>query len=242
MDSKRIKIRVSGEYACFTRPDLKVERMTYPCMTPSAARGVLEAILRKPEFFWHIEEIWILSPIRFLSIRRNELEEKGQPNRPTIIEEKRVQRNSIILSRVDYLIIADIIVPEPTEKANSDKYLAMFVRRRDKGQCYHQPFFGCREFPVESFGKPHGDENSIPEDIPIGGMLLDIFYDENGKPRPVFFEAKITQGRLKCGDIYRNEMWKTSHLKRSVPVSYDSNLEKWNSQEEEELWKEGWPI
>lgn len=239
MDSKRIRIRVSGEYACFTRPDLKVERMTYPCMTPSAARGVLEAILRKPEFFWHIEEIWVLAPIKFLSIRRNELEEKGQPNRPTIIEDKRVQRNAIILSRVDYLIIADIVVPEPTDEVNSEKYLAMFVRRRDKGQCYHQPFFGCREFPVEKFGQPRGDERPISEDVPIGGMLLDIFYDKNGKPRPVFFEAKIVQGQLKCGDTYRNEMWKSTHFKRSVPASYDGILETWNAQEEEEMRKEG---
>ena len=103
LDSRIVKVKVSADFACFTRPDLKVERMTYPCMTPSAARGILDSILWKPEFQWYVRRILVLKPVRFFTIKRNEISSK-QGCSPIVIEKKRAQRNSVILKDVAYII------------------------------------------------------------------------------------------------------------------------------------------
>jgi len=233
-DVKSIKIKVWGDFACFTRPDLKVERMTYPCMTPSAARGVLEAILYKPEFIWHVRAIHILNPIKFFSIRRNEVKKKST-GRPIIVEDERVIRNSIILREVAYVIEADIIVPEPNKENHGIKYMAMFNRRVEKGQCYKRPYLGTREFSCEFTSAPAKFE-TIPDDVPIGGMLLDIFYDGQGKPQPLFFEAAVRNGTLECGEEYK-AMRSSSHLKPSEVIN--ETFLKWNEDEKAAMREEG---
>src|SRR4030042_346403 len=185
LDNRIVKVKVKGDYACFTRPDLKVERMTYPCMTPSAARGVLDSILWKPEFQWWIHRILILNPVKFSSIKRNEINSK-QGKTPIVIEEKRAQRNSIILKDVAYIIEASVFQKEPSKENPSKKYTEMFKRRVRKGQCYRRPFLGTREFAAE-FMEPDGTEKLIDETIPVGSMLFDIFFDEKGNPAPLFF-------------------------------------------------------
>jgi CRISPR-associated protein Cas5d len=232
-ETKTVKVKVWGEWACFTRPDLKVERMTYPCMTPSAARGILEAILYKPEFIWNIKSIYILNPIKFFSIRRNEISKKAN-NQPIIIEKERVMRNSIILRDVSYIIEAEIIVPDANQQNHGTKYMAMFNRRVEKGQCYKRPYFGTREFSLE-FAPAPKEIIPIQEDTPIGGMLLDIFYDTTGKPQPRFFEASIRKGILNCEEPYK-EMLKSFHLKPSEEIN-ELQL-NWNHVEEEEMVRE----
>lgn len=150
IDNNVVKVRVKGEYACFTQPALKVERMTYPCMTPSAARGVLECILWKPEFQWVVKSIKILKPISFSSFKRNELSsiQSGAPI-DIQIQDNRSQRNSIVLRDVEYIIEAVIYMSEDNiqKVKNRDrkegrtvcepivKYREMFNRRLKKGQC-----------------------------------------------------------------------------------------------------------
>lgn len=209
MGEKGIKLKVRGDYACFTRPDLKVERVSYPCMTPSAARGILDAILWKPEFIWHVHRILILKPIRFLTIKRNEIKPKQSKN-PIIIEDKRSQRNSVILKDVEYVIEATV------EKCNNgnppQKYLEMFKRRVKKGQCYRRPFLGNREFSCE-FSLADGSEEPINEIYPIGSMLLDLFYDKNGNPTPkYFYNVVIKDGVLNCSNEYL-EMYESTHIR-----------------------------
>ena len=158
LDKEIVRLKVTGDFACFTRPDLKVERMSYPCMTPSAARGILEAILWKPEFQWFIRRIIILRRIQFTLIKRNEISKKqNQKGGPIEITENRVQRNSIVLKDVGYIIEASVNVDEALiEKTkNSDhpitvkKYRTMFERRVKNGQCWHQPCLGTREFAAD---------------------------------------------------------------------------------------------
>ena len=124
IDDRIVRVKVKGDYACFTRPDLKVERMTYPCMTPSAARGILDSILWKPEFQWYVRRILILNPIRFCTIKRNEINSK-QGRIPIVIEEKRAQRNSVVLRDVAYIIEASIYMAQTFDKARLEKYVGM---------------------------------------------------------------------------------------------------------------------
>ena len=154
-----IKLQVSGRYACFTRPEMKVERVSYGVITPSAARGILEAIHWKPAISWVIDRIHVLKPIRFESIRRNEVGSKipsasvtsamksGQlDGLSLLVDEDRQQRASTVLRDVSYVIEAHF---DMTTKANGDtaaKHHEMFVRRAAKGQCFHQPCLGTREF------------------------------------------------------------------------------------------------
>ena len=156
MNDNVVRVKVTGEYACFTRPDLKVERMTYPCMTPSAARGVLDCILWKPEFVWHIHRIIVLNPIKFASVKRNEINKK-QGKTPMIIEVDRTQRNSIILKDVAYIIEASVHNASSPVKNPTKKYVEMFNRRVSKGQCWRRPYLGTREFAAE-FCLPASDD------------------------------------------------------------------------------------
>jgi len=238
LDDRVVRVKVTGDYACFTRPDLKVERMTYPCMTPSAARGVLDAILWKPEFQWYVRRIIVLNPVRFMSVKRNEINSK-QGRNPIVIEEKRAQRNSVLLRDVAYIIEASIFMNNATEKRMYEKYVGMtakkeglFPRRVKKGQCWRRPYLGTREFSAE-FMSPEGNEQPIQETIPIGSMLFDIFYDDTGKPKPLFFEAVILDGVLNCEVLENDQMMRSSHLRPPIGSEVSSAIYDFNRLEEE---------
>ncbi|PAW66318.1 MAG: type I-C CRISPR-associated protein Cas5 [Verrucomicrobiia bacterium Tous-C5FEB] len=172
MSNTHIHLKVSGDYALFSRPEMKVERVSYDVMTPSAARGILEAIYWKPQIRWIIDEIHVLNPIRFTNIRRNEVSSKiavkggtgvnaamANPEiRPTMdVAENRQQRASLLLKDAAYLIKARVHLfdtrhdrngPEVPANEAAGKHLEIFKRRALKGQAFQQPYFGCREFPV----------------------------------------------------------------------------------------------
>jgi CRISPR-associated protein Cas5d len=203
-----IKLRVWGDYACFTRPEMKVERVSYDVMTPSAARGILEAIHWKPAIRWVIDKIHVLRPIKFDNVRRNEVSSKiPKPNPTTAMRDKkplyflvddggnRQQRASTLLRNVEYVIEAHFYM---TDKAgaedNEGKHLDIFRRRARKGQFFHQPCLGCREFPA-SFELV---DDEVPESCYVGQskdlgyMLLDI--DFANDMTPLFFRAIMENG------------------------------------------------
>ncbi len=208
-----IKIRVWGEYACFTRPEMKVERVSYDVITPSAARGILESIYWKPSIVWRIDRIHVLKPIRFTNVRRNELEKKisvqnvksamkdSKVRLETFIEDERQQRAGLILKNVDYVIEAHF---EMTDKAgtidesdsNPQKHYEIFVRRASKGQCFHQPYLGTREFSANfELITDKMPISNLPEDQKnkdLGWMLYDIDFKNNMQAR--FFRAKMKDG------------------------------------------------
>lgn len=216
-----IHLRVWGDFACFTRPEMKVERVSYPVMTPSAARGLLEAILYKPQFRWRVQRIAVRRPVRFLAFRRNELKSKASSRNPQPIfaEEDRTQRNTLALRDVDYVIEASLeLTPfankprkapladdEPGGEDNLGKYYGMARRRIEKGQCFHQPCFGCREFPAHFEPAESASMNVLPginSDGDLGLMLYDVFdlgaAHSSGKvqasPKITFFRARLENG------------------------------------------------
>ncbi len=197
-----LKIKVWGEYACFTRPEMKAERVSYSVMTPSAARGILEAIFWKPEFTWEIKKIEVLNPIRFFSIVRNEVSSKMSKRSAAATggyyyaEEDRAQRHTLALKDVAYIIHADIRVKNGVDE-NPAKFRDQFRRRLKRGQYFHHPYFGTREFPVK-FSLPDGSEKPLSSNEDLGRMLLDIQYDKDksGRGKPVFFDARLENGVL----------------------------------------------
>jgi len=201
-----VQLRVWGDYACFTRPEMKAERVSYDVMTPSAARGIMEAIHWKPALVWCIDRIHVMKPIRFESIRRNEVAGKisarniktamngGDIDLHQYAAEDRQQRAALVLRDVEYIIEAHF---ELTDKAgegdNPGKHCDIFNRRARIGQCHMQPYFGCREFPI-SF-------ELLEKDIPLstlvgehdlGWMLWDI--DFANDMQPVFFRPRMKNG------------------------------------------------
>jgi CRISPR-associated protein Cas5d len=243
LDNRIVKVKVKSDYACFTRPDLKVERMTYPCMTPSAARGVLDSILWKPEFQWYVRRIQVLKSVHFATIKRNEIKAKQWRN-PIVIEKKRVQRNSVILRDVAYIIEASIYQEQYNDRNRPEKYIGrkgvdtdhdgIFIRRVKKGQCWRRPYLGTREFAAE-FTEPDGDEQPIQETIPIGSMLFDIFYDANGKAEPLFFhDVAIRNGVLDCEVPENDKIMKSSHFRPPMDSEVSAAIYDFNQREEEE--------
>jgi CRISPR-associated protein Cas5d len=243
LDSRIVRVKVKGDYACFTRPDLKVERLTYPCMTPSAARGILDSILWKPEFQWYVRKIQVLTPVRFSSIKRNEINSK-QGRNPIIIEDKRAQRNSVILRDVKYIIEASIFMKEPNKVNTPEKYIGkkgldadhdgIFTRRLKKGQCWRRPYLGVREFSAE-FMEPDGLEEPISDTVPIGSMLFDIFYNATGQPEPLFFyDVVIRNGILNCEVPENDKMMQSSHLCPPGEKEISSSVYEFNRLEENE--------
>lgn len=243
LDKRVVKVKVTGNYACFTRPDLKVERMTYPCMTPSAARGILDSILWKPEFQWYVRQIQVLKPVRFATIKRNEINTK-QGRNPILIEEKRAQRNSIVLRDVAYIIEASIYQETNTDRNRPEKYIGrkgvdadkdgIFVRRVKKGQCWRRPYLGTREFAAE-FMEPDGDEQPIQETIPVGSMLFDIFWDVHGNAKPLFFQdVAIHNGILNCEVPENDKMMESSHFRPPMDSEVSASIYGFNQWEEEE--------
>ena len=197
-----VAVRVSAPYACFTRPEMKVERVTYPVMTPSAARGVLNAIFWKPEFLWYVKEIRVLKPIRHISFVRNEVNDTLSPTSALkedfvyYADKDRAQRHTLALRDVEYLIKAEIRVVEGAEK-NEYAYRDQFRRRVERGQCYWRPYLGCREFSAD-FCPPTGDEQPIDLTDDLGRMLFDIRHDlQNKRGEPLFFSARLEKGILR---------------------------------------------
>lgn len=206
-----IKLKIWGERACFTRPEMKVERVSYDVITPSAARGILEAIHWKPALRWHVDRIHVLKPIRFESIRRNEVagktssaNVKSAMKKGSIaglgnaVDEDRQQRAATILRSVAYVIEAHFTL---TDKAGPDdtegKHLDIFNRRARRGQCFQQPCMGVREFPAHFSLLEDGDEMPTPDselsgERDLGWMLHDIDFASNATPR--FFRAHMVDG------------------------------------------------
>lgn len=228
-----VRIKVQGEFACFTRPDLKVERMTYPCMTPSAARGILDCILWKPEFQWYVRRILVLNPVKFISVKRNEINTK-QGRNPIVIEVKRAQRNSVVLKDVSYIIEASVHQNSVSDRNPPIKYVEMFRRRVRKGQCWRRPYLGTREFSAE-FSEPDGTEKPLNETIPVGSMLFDIFYDEKGCPQPLFFyDVAVNNGVLNCEVPENERMMNSSHFQPPTDSEISAVLYDFNQLEEKE--------
>lgn len=210
-----VELKVWGDYACFTRPEMKVERVSYEVMTPSAARGILEAIFWKPEFSWRIREIRVLKPVRFFSIRRNEVNSRANLTAARQIlageshyfaDDDRTQRHTLGLRDVAYVIVADAVI-RPGIEEDPAKYLAQFHRRVERGQCHSMPYLGCREFTA-SFEAPDGSEQSIERSTDLGRMLFDLSYSDDGSGRgePVFFEGCIERGVLRVpAHLYEGE-------------------------------------
>jgi CRISPR-associated protein Cas5d len=195
---------VWGDFACFTRPEMKVERVSYAVPTPSAARGILEAIFWKPQFTWRIEEIWVLNPIRYYSILRNEVNKKASRRSASswekhggnyIASEDRTQRHTLALRDVDYVIRARIEL-QPGVNDHPAKYRDQFRRRVRKGRCFSRPYLGCREFAAR-FAEPTGDERPIPRSDALGRMLYDLEYRADGRGTPHFFRARLDNGILR---------------------------------------------
>lgn len=205
-----VKVKVWGDYALFSRPELKVERYSYDVMTPSAARGILEAIYWHPGMKWIIDKIYVKKPICFTSVRRNEVKSKISANnvlsvyngvrKPLYISSKEeiVQRASVILTNVEYVIEAHFeMTKNANETDNPGKFKDIVMRRLRRGECYHMPYFGCREFPAH-FALWEGDKvETAYDDVPekdFGLMLFDMDYTDRDNICPMFFHAVMKRG------------------------------------------------
>lgn len=201
-----LQVRVWGDLACFTRPEAKVERVSYPVMTPSAAQGVLAAIFWKPEFEWRVVAIHVLKPIRYFSILRNEINSRQSERAATSWRQggggydaaaDRAQRHTLALREVEYLIEAQVAL-KPHADADPAKYRDQMRRRVRDGRCFATPYLGCREFSC-AFAEPDGSERPIDVSEDLGPMLLGIAYapGPSGRGRPRFFDARLEQGVLR---------------------------------------------
>jgi CRISPR-associated protein Cas5d len=256
--SQTVRVVVSGPLACFTRPEAKVERVSYPVMTPSAARGCLEAIVWKPQFRWNVLTIRILRPIQFASVRRNEIQDtisikdvQGWMEDPSSykpyfadfqtlrlegfkeVRGNRAQRHTLALRDVAYVIEAEPVLTaltstprrkpvcedEPEGRDTVQKYVAMFNRRMEKGQCFQQPYLGLREF-VADFRSDDGQQPLSGDDIlgqaeySLGRMFLDFEYQPDvydnqgawkklGGRTPVFAPTTLRHGVLDVQEMRR---------------------------------------
>ena len=229
--SKPLCIKVTGDFACFTRPEMKVERVSYDVITPSATRAVFEAILWKPEIRWRVTKIEVLKPIQWISVRRNEVSKlasadraDGKSDRGLYIEEHRQQRAGLFLKNVAYRLHAEFEIvdgskhvrrytelrdrlpaePEESQPENPAKYLSMFQRRARKGQCFSQPYLGCREFSahfeyVEDAKAAAQVEPPIADSSDLGWMLYDIDFSDDRKPG--FFRAEMKNGVIDLAGV-----------------------------------------
>jgi CRISPR-associated protein Cas5d len=225
-------LEVSGPYACFTRPEMKVERVSYDVITPSAARAIFDAILWKPAIFWRVKKIEVLAPIRWISVRRNEVGKVASPRSSGIfIEADRQQRAGLFLRDVKYRLFAefefipqekrgkvlnpvpdwlidaeesvDLKKPDIRPDETEAKYAAMFERRAKKGQCFNQPYLGCREFScdfrlVDPVAEP---SEPIVETRPLGWMLYDMDFSDPKNVVPQFFNAELVNGAIDLTNV-----------------------------------------
>ncbi|TLU84321.1 MAG: type I-C CRISPR-associated protein Cas5 [Chlorobium sp.] len=228
-------LEVKGDYACFTRPEMKVERVSYDVITPSAARGIFEAIFWKPAIKWHILKIEILKPIKWVSVRRNEVgTTASERSRSIFIEDNRQQRAGLFLQDVAYRLHAELeFIPPParpkvirpvmeallenSEKdewqkdENPGKYNAMFERRASKGQCFNQPYLGCREFSCDFrlIDDIAQEQKAIDETRDLGFMLYDLdFVIKPDSPAPAFFRAQLKNGVIEI------PAWESEEVKK----------------------------
>ena len=208
-----IQLEVWGPYALFSRPELKVEKVSYDVPTPSAARGIVEAVYFHPGLRWHIDRIYVLNPISFTSIRRNEVLSKisarnvrqaaqgGRQELYLAAPQEIVQRSSLLLQDVHYVIEAHF---EMTSKAapsdNPGKFQDIVTRRMEKGQCYTTPYFGCREFSASFRRWAGGPIKTIHETRDLGLMLYDFDYTDPQNITPTYFRAKLENGILNVRD------------------------------------------
>ena len=221
-------LEVKGDFACFTRPEMKVERVSYDVITPSAARAIFEAILWKPAIEWHIHKIEVLKPVRWVNIRRNEVGAvlstdnakkamNGAVMPALYIDDvnskgklkNRQQRAGLFLRDVSYRLHGSFTL---TKKAgvtdNAGKFVDMFKRRAKKGQCFNQPYLGCREFScdfrlIEDFEK---EASAIEENRELGWMLYDLDYQQSNEPMPLFFNAVMNKGVIDVPDKQSEEV------------------------------------
>ena len=207
----RYCLEISGDLACFTRPEMKVERVSYDVITPSAARAVFEAILWKPAIRWHVRRIEVLKPIRFINLRRNEVASvvstrnvqqamaTGAGDLAIYIEDDRQQRAGLLLRDVAYRVHADMEVrSDRQDPMPPQKYHAIFERRAEHGQCVNQPYLGCREFAarVRLVTEPSKEPAPIGDSRDLGWMLHDLDFENPADPQPVFFRAQMTAGAI----------------------------------------------
>lgn len=202
-------LELSGPFACFTRPEMKVERVSYDVMTPSAARACFEAILWKPAIRWHVRKIDVLRPIRWINLRRNEVAsvvstrnvetamKNGTGDLALYIEDDRQQRAGLFLRDVAYRVHAELeFLSERDPWASAAKYQEMFERRARKGQCVNQPYLGCREFAADFrlVDDIANEPAPIAETRDLGFMLYDLDFSKPNDPQPRFFRARLDNG------------------------------------------------
>ncbi|HNT97100.1 MAG TPA: type I-C CRISPR-associated protein Cas5c [Elusimicrobiales bacterium] len=216
-------LEVSGPFACFTRPEMKVERVSYDVITPSAARAIFDSILWKPAIFWNIRRIDVLAPIKWMSVRRNEVAAVASPRKACIyVEDNRQQRAGLFLRDVRYRLYGDFDFIPPDKRMKSvnslpegmlsaedatdikkdespAKYAAMFERRARKGQCFNQPYLGCREFSADfRLVNPETEPaEPVQESRDLGWMLYDMDFSDPTDPRPLFFNARMENGVIR---------------------------------------------
>ena len=209
--TKSYCLELSGDYACFTRPEMKVERVSYDVMTPSAARACFEAILWKPAIRWQVRRIEVLRPIRWINLRRNEVASvvstrnvetamrTGHGNLGLYIEEDRQQRAGLFLRDVAYRVHAELeFLAERDPQANITKYSEIFERRARRGQCVNQPYLGCREFAAafRLVEDTAAEPPPIADTRDLGFMLHDLNFFTPADPQPRFFRAQLENGSV----------------------------------------------
>lgn len=219
-------LEASGDYACFTRPEMKVERVSYDVITPSAARAVFEAIFWKPGIRWRLRRIEILKPVRWISVRRNEVGsvvstrnaigamKEGRGRLALYVEDDRQQRAGLFLRDVSYRLHADMELVSDAARAEPGKYVSMFRRRAAKGQCVNQPYLGCREFAARfrlidlvddergGYAVPSDEPAALQEmNADLGWMLHDLDFADPRDPKPAFFRARIERGVLDLTNV-----------------------------------------
>ena len=218
-------LEVAGDYACFTRPEMKVERVSYDLITPSAARAVFESILWKPGLRWRIRRIEVLNPVRWISVRRNEVGavassrnalaamNEGRGRMALYVEDERQQRAGLFLRDVAYRLHADLELQSEEARGNPGKYFSMFERRANQGQCVNQPYLGCREFAasfrlveIVSDGKEWRVADGEPPawqemSADLGWMLYDLDFSDRTNPQPQFFRASVQRGVMDLAGV-----------------------------------------
>lgn len=200
LGGRRFAIVIRGELACFTRPEMKVERVSYPTLTPSAARGILESVFWKPQFHWAIREIWTLRPVRWISVFRNEVKNKIPLWLPPVGHNydavtDHTRRHTLALRDVSYLVQAEMMLVT-ADKSQEAQFRDQFRRCLSRGACFQHPYLGCREFAA-FFAAPAGNENPIDWNEDLGLMLLDFRYGIGTRQTlPVFFPARVRNGVL----------------------------------------------